>query len=582
MQKIIEYLLNQALDKLAMQEGFSVSPLSNITIERPRNPEHGDFSSNMAMVLAKSVGLPPRILATKLIACIPSHDDIARVKLAGPGFINMTLSQQYLLSQLNKIYRSPTCGVLPADHLKVTVVDYSSPNLAKEMHVGHLRSTIIGDALARVLEFKGHHVIRQNHVGDWGTQFGMLLAHLEDQEQHDGFDMQLRDLEAFYKASKQRFDVDPLFAERARKNVVLLQSGNKRCHEMWARFIKISLAHCQEVYDRLGVTLQPSDVRAESAYNESLLGVIDALSKKGLLVQAQGAQCVFLDEFKGKNDEPLPIIVRKSDGGFLYATTDLAAISYRQNVLKAERILYVVDRRQALHLQQVFLLSQRADFASPSLSLLHISFGMVLDKSGKPFKSREGGVTKLTDLLDEAIARAKALILSKQSEPYSDADLLELATTIGISAIKYADLSKNRLTDYVFDWDSMLSFEGNTAPYLLYAVTRIRSLFLKAEESSEGITGDLILKEPAELTLARQLMLFPEVIESVVTHATPHLLCGYLFDLAQSFSSFYEACPILSQKNMNLRKSRLQLAAITAQILEQGLFLLGIKTVKRM
>ena len=581
MKEHIESLLRKAANELSTQKGFSLPDPLIFTVERPRDLSHGDFSSNLAMVLARLVGMAPRALAELLIQAIAPEADIERIEIAGPGFINFVLSHHYLQATFEAIWQSPTCGVLPLATPQTVVVDYSSPNLAKEMHVGHLRSTIIGDAIVRVLALKGYEVIRQNHVGDWGTQFGMLLAHLDDETRAHSEAVALNDLEGFYKAAKQRFDAEPLFADRARQWVVLLQSGDAHSISLWTQFIELSLAHCQAVYHRLGVSLTAKDVRAESAYNDALVGIVESLREQGLLVQADGAQCVFLDEFKGKENEPLPIIVQKRDGGFLYASTDLAAVLYRQKVLNASRVLYVVDARQALHFQQIFSLAYKAGFATPAMQLEHISFGMVLDKSGKPYKSRDGGVTKLVDLLDEAEKRALTLIETKSSTLPPE-EQQAMARVLGISAVKYADLSKNRTSDYIFDWDTMLSFEGNTAPYLLYAYTRIYSLFQKAAVAIESLNAPLVLQDASDMSLVRQLILFPEVIDAVVLKATPHLLCNYLYELASIFSSFYEACPILNQQDLALRASRLKLAALTARVLELGLTLLGIATLKRM
>ncbi len=582
MKQKIEALLQQALEKISLQDKLSLPEKFTINLERPRDYNHGDFSTNLAMILAKSVAMPPKAFAERLIACIAADSDIERIDIAGPGFINFTLSNHSIETELEAMWKSPLCGVEKIKQVQTVVVDYSSPNLAKEMHVGHLRSTIIGDAIVRALELKGYKVIRQNHVGDWGTQFGMLLAHLEDEENAHKGEVLLQDLESFYKAAKQRFDKEENFAERARQKVVLLQSGDSHCLQLWKKFINLSLAHCQEIYDRLGVSLETKDVKAESAYNDFLPEVVKRLSEQGLLIEHEGALCVFLEEFKGKDKELLPIIVQKKDGGFLYASTDLAAIYYRQNSLKASRVLYVVDARQSLHFQQIFALAYKAGFAKPTMQLEHISFGMVLDQSGKPFKSREGGVTKLVDLLDEAERRASVLIASKQTISYPPEELQEMARILGISAIKYADLSKNRVSDYTFDWDSMLSFEGNTAPYLLYAFTRIHSLFQKAGLAPASIDKPIVLQDPAEILLAKQLTFFPEVIDAVVLKAAPHLLCTYLYELAGAFSSFYEACPILSQENSALKLSRLKLAALTSRILKLGLDLLGIGTLNRM
>lgn len=578
----IEGLLQDALEKLSIQDQLSFPATFTVQIERPRDLSHGDFSTNVAMVLCKAVGMAPRVLAERLIACVAPHVDIARIELAGPGFINFTLSVSCLQQQLKVISESPSCGVLRIDPIQRVVVDYSSPNLAKEMHVGHLRSTIIGDAIARVLALKGFDVIRQNHIGDWGTQFGMLLAHMEDEEHAHQGELALNDLESFYKVAKKRFDSEPDFTEKARMKVVLLQSGDMASQKLWSKFIHLSLEHCQKIYHRLGVLLQPSDIRAESAYNDFLPSVVQLLKEKGLLVEHDGAQCVFSDEFKGKNDEPLPVIVRKQDGGFLYSTSDLAAVHYRHTQLKADRVLYVVDARQSLHFQQIFALAYQAGFASSNMQLEHVSFGMVLDKTGKPFKSRDGGVTKLVDLLDEAERRAKLLIQSKQTDHYAVKEIDDMAHTIGIASIKYADLSKNRTSDYMFDWDTMISFDGNTAPYLLYAYTRIHSLFQKAGVDLTSLDEPILLLDSQDISLAKHIILFPEIIDNVVLKTSPHLLCVYLYDLACKFSSFYEACPILNQPDERLKLSRLMLARLTANVLKLGLSLLGINVLKRM
>lgn len=581
MKSLIESLLKQGLSSFLKEENLTLPDLA-ISVEHPRDLNHGDFSTNIAMVLAKSLKLAPRKLAERLISYIPSHEFIESIDIAGAGFINFRLSLTCFLNRFEQLWTSEASGVLPVETQETVVIDYSSPNLAKEMHVGHLRSTIIGDAISRILELKGYKVIRQNHVGDWGTQFGMLLAHLDEIQQQQSNEVALKDLESFYKESKNRFDTDPSFAQRAREWVVLLQSGDSHCLALWRLFINLSLAHCQAIYARLGVLLKPSDVQAESFYNEQLPKVVSYLREKGLLIEHEGAQCVFLDEFKGKNQEPLPIIVQKSDGGFLYASTDLAAIWHRQTIYHANRVLYVVDARQTLHFQQLFALAYQAGIASPTMALEHISFGMVLDKSGKPYKSREGGVTKLAELLDEAEKRAKVLIQTKQLNVFSESELNEMARAIGIASVKYADLSKHRTSDYIFDWDTMLSFEGNTAPYILYAYTRIQSLFLKSQIDVSTLTQHLILEQPQEIQLLKHLVLFPETIDSVSIKATPHLLCNYLYELASLFSSFYENCPILNVPDDTVKQSRLRLAHQTARILKQGLNLLGIDTLNRM
>lgn len=582
MKQQIEALLQAAIAELKAAEAIPADLQPRIQLDRPRDKSHGDFATNLALMLAKPAKQNPRTLAEAIIAAIPENNVLAKTDIAGPGFINFTVNQGQLIAQLNAAWADERCGVPLAEQPQTVVIDYSSPNLAKEMHVGHLRSTIIGDAVARTLSLQGHNVIPQNHVGDWGTQFGMLLAHMEDTLQEGNSEaLELADLETFYKAAKKRFDDEEGFADRARALVVKLQSGDAYCKQLWQQFIDTSLAHCQEVYDRLGVQLNRSHVMAESAYNDDLANVVADLTEKGLLVENQGAKCVFLDEFKGKENEPLPIIVQKKDGGYLYATSDLAAVRYRVGTLQADRAIYVVDARQSLHFQQIFTLSRKAGYADESTSLEHLGFGMVLGKDGRPYKSRDGGVTKLADLLDEAERRAAELIAGKGTD-LSAEEQANVARVVGIAAVKYADLSKNRTSDYVFDWDTMLSFEGNTAPYLLYAYTRVYSIFQKAGLQLHEVTGDFVLATEQDETLANKLAQFPEIIASVGNKGMPHFLCGYMFELAGAFSSFYEACPILNTDDAALQQSRLKLAALTARILQQGLALLGIKTLEKM
>ena len=540
--------------------------------------EFGDYQANGVMAAAKQLKMNPRELATRLLENVDLSDLATKIEVAGPGFINIYLKNDYLAEAIN---HSQT---LPLAHaaVKTIVVDYSGPNLAKEMHVGHLRSTIIGDAVARVLTFQGHKVIRQNHVGDWGTQFGMLIAHMVSLQAQGGeLSMQLADLETFYREAKKRFDDEPGFATLARDYVVKLQSGDAECLKLWQQFIDISLHHCEAVYQELGVQLTRADVKPESSYNADLATVVADLNSQGLLVEDQGAQCAFLPEFKNKDGSITPIIVQKSDGGYLYATTDLAALRYRSRELEADRVLYFTDARQALHFQQVFLLARKAGFVQAKTSLEHMPFGAMLGEDGKPFKTRTGGTVKLVELLAEAQERAFNLVSAKN--PDLDAsERRAIAHKVGIGAVKYADLSKNRLSDYVFNWDSMLSFEGNTAPYLQYAYARIQSIFRRAGDLV-GEGKNIMLHEAAERALAVKLVQLPEVVESVAREGLPNHLCTYLYELAGHFMSFYEACPILKEGvEAEVRASRLQLAAFTAQTLKTGLELLGIEVMERM
>ena len=577
-------LIDNALDTLIAEGTLPAEAKRPAQIDRTKDKSHGDFATNIALMLAKPAGMKPRDLAEKLIAALPADNAVAKVEIAGPGFINFFQADDWLTGLLDQALADEHLGVARPAQAQTVVVDYSSPNLAKEMHVGHLRSSIIGDAVVRTLEFLGHKVVRQNHVGDWGTQFGMLLAYLEEQKSEESdteLSRELGDLEGFYRAAKQRFDESDAFATRARSLVVKLQAGDEDCLALWREFNSVSLSHCQAVYDRLGVSLTPADVRGESAYNDDLAQVVSDLDAKGLLSEDQGAQCVFMDEFKNKEGAPLPVIVKKADGGYLYATTDLAALRYRAGTLHADRMLYFVDQRQALHFQQMFSLAKRAGFVPENTELEHMGFGTMNGPDGRPFKTRDGGTVKLIDLLDEAEQRAYTLVRDKNPE-LDDPALRTIAHAVGIGAVKYADLSKNRSSDYIFNFEQMLSFEGNTAPYLLYAYTRVASVFRKAGLDMADVNGNFLLQEEAEQALAARLVQFGEVLESVAEKGLPHLLCSYLYDVAGLFSTFYEHCPILSGDNEALKQSRLKLAALTARTLKQGMELLGLSPLERM
>ncbi len=545
-------------------------------------PEFGDYQANGVMGAAKKLKSNPRDLAQAVLDNLDLTDLADRVEIAGPGFLNITLKSDFLADRLNAAAGNERLGVDQAVPATV-VIDYSSPNLAKEMHVGHLRSTIIGDALARVLAFLGRDVKRQNHVGDWGTQFGMLLAYLDELQAQstDGTeaDAQLADLEVFYRNAKQRFDDDPGFADTARAYVVKLQSGDADCLDKWQRFLEVSLQHCDAVYRELGVELARRDVAGESFYNDDLPKVIADLDAKGLLTESQGAQCVFLDEFTNKDGDIQPFIVQKSDGGYLYATTDLAAIRYRVGTLGGDRLLYVTDARQAFHFKQLFAVARAAGFAPDTVALEHVPFGVMLGADHKPFKTREGGTIKLTDLLSEAVDKAFALVTEKNAD-LPEEQRREIAKAVGIAAVKYADLSQNRTSDYVFSWEKMLSLEGNTAPYMQYAYARIRSIFRKGEIDT-GALGTMAVTEPAERALAVKLLQFGETLTVVAGECMPHHLCGYLYDLAGAFMSFYEACPVLKAEGP-VRASRLAICDLTARTISKGLELLGITTPEQM
>ena len=576
----IQQFLDEKISAALVAAG---APAGTSAIVRPSaKREFGDYQANGVMGAAKALKLNPRELAQKVVDSLAGESFADTIEVAGPGFINIHLTAEFLAQRAEAMLADARLDIPHDAVTQNVVVDYSSPNLAKEMHVGHLRSTIIGDALARTQAFLGHAVVRQNHVGDWGTQFGMLLAYMKRLQEKDGdkLSLELSDLEVFYREAKKCFDEEPGFADVAREYVVKLQSGDSECLKLWQQFIDISLSHCEEVYERLNVLLKRSDVMAESAYNDDLDNVIVDLEKQHLLTVDQGARCVFLDEFKGKDDAPLPIIVQKSDGGYLYMTTDLSALRYRNNVLKADRILYVIDARQSLHLQQLYTLGRKAGYARPELKLEHIAFGTVMGQDGKPFKTRAGGTAKLSALLDEGEKRAYELVKSKNAE-LSDDEHREIGRVVGISAIKYADLSKSRTSDYIFNWDQMLAFEGNTAPYMLYAYARVMSVFRRGGIAEAALAGAVALNEPAERYLALKLAQFEEVVRAVANECYPHYLCAYLYELAGLFMSFYEACPILNAEEA-VKQSRLKLALLTAKTLKQGLDLLGIETLERM
>lgn len=544
------------------------------------NPRFGDYQANVAMSLARLVGSKPREVAQRLVDALQVNDLCDKVEIAGPGFINLFLSGQFLGTMARTMADDPRLGVAPAAARETVVVDYSGPNAAKEMHVGHLRSTIIGDSIVRVLSFLGHRVIRQNHIGDWGTQFGMLIEYLLDQGWTLSEGRSIEDLNALYRQAKEKFDRDPTFADRARKRVVLLQRGDELTRSVWQRLIAESLAHFNEVYRRLGVLLTDDDVRGESFYNDMLPETVAELEKLGLTRESEGALCVFLPGFVGTDGKPLPLIVRKSDGGYLYATTDLAALRYRVRVLRAQRLIYVTDARQKQHFAMVFKTAEMAGWLT-GVRAEHVPFGAVLGEDGKPFKTRSGETIRLMDLLDEAEERALAIVTEKDPT-LDEATRRHVAHVVGIGAIKYADLSSDRVKDYVFSWERMLSFDGNTAPYLQNAYVRIRSIFRKAGLSGPPTGAEVRVEQPTERALVLSLLQFPTVIDTVAESLEPHRLCTYLYELASAYHQFYEQCPVLSAPDPAVRDSRLVLCDLTARTLAQGLSLLGIDVVERM
>lgn len=556
---------------------------TNTAVTQSTKAGFGDYQINGAMAAAKLLKSNPRDLAQQLLEKLDLADIAEKVEVAGPGFINVTLKNDWLAAQLQPALLDSRLGVSKNQKPQKVVVDYSAPNLAKEMHVGHLRSTIIGDAVVRALEFWGDEVIRQNHMGDWGTQFGMLIAHLED-KLAAGVDLEtvaLADLEDFYREAKKRFDDEAGFADKSRDYVVKLQSGDLHCQKLWQLFIDTSIKHSDEVYRTLNVTLGHEHIKPESAYNAMLQPIVDSLKATGIAVEDQGALVVFLHELADKEGNPSPFIIQKTGGGFLYATTDLAACKYRSHELAADRIVIFTDARQALHFKQVEVVARKAGLLRTMTAYEHCPFGTMMGEDGKPFKTRTGGTVKLAELLEEAVVRAKAVVEQKSTELSSD-EIAEVARKVGIGAVKFADLSKNRTSDYIFSWDSMLSFEGATAPYLQYAYTRVRSILRRAELAAD-FNAPLQLVESQEKQLALKTLQFEETLQQVMKDAQPNLLCNYLYELASLYMSFYEACPILKEGiEPAVRDSRLMLSIGVSRLLAKGLDLLGIEVMERM
>ena len=599
MQSVLNILETRISEAMAKVPGSQGCP----ALVRPTtDAKFGDYQVNGVMALAKKVQTGPRVIAELIIRTLRINDICETPEIAGPGFINLRLKPEFVSANLLGISKAPqSLGIEKAETQKTIVVDFSGPNIAKQMHVGHLRSTIIGDCICRLLEFQGHKVIRQNHIGDWGTQFGMLCAYFDrkyfgpvmaENKEHKDFEtlndeLDIADAEQFYREAKQLFDTNREFAEISRQYVVLLQARDEHVMSTWEHIVHESLLHCEQIYRMLGVKLTIRDVRGESAYNADLPKVVEKLKKKKLAVESERAVCVFPEGFKDKEGKPLPVIVQKSDGAYLYATTDLAAIRYRVNKLKADRIIYVTDSRQGLHFEMVFAVARMAGWVKPETELVHVTFGSVLGEDGKPLKTRSGENVKLKDLLEEAVGRARKIVEEK-NPGLSEDEKKKIANAVGIGAVKYADYSNNRTSDYIFSFDKMLAMEGNTAPYMQYAFARIKSINRKGRERSVNVDKELAginelnITEPSEIDLAKHLIRYGEAVASAAGDCRPNYLTAYLYDLAQKFSSFYTECPVLDA-SPDKRPTRLMLCDLTAKTIEHGLYnLLGIEVIEQM
>lgn len=580
----VEAVVREAMARVLPAELASQDPLV-------RRSDHADFQSNVALALAKRAGEKPRDVAEKLRQQLSGVPWLASVELAGPGFLNIFLSDEVVLDRLRQRHNQPKLGVAETQVDEVVVLDYSGPNIAKEMHVGHLRSTLIGDVLARVLSFLGAEVIRQNHVGDWGTQFGMLIQYIVEHSEYSWrrrvVDGQtggpVSALDSLYRAGRARFDADPEFKDRSQKRVVALQTGDPDTLALWREIVEESEVAFQEVYDRLGVLLTPQDILGESFYNPFLDDVVDELRRKGILEESEGALCVFFDDILSPEGSRVPLLVRKNDGGFGYGATDLATIRYSIQERKATALLYVVDSRQAQHFDMIFRTARRAGWLTDHIVAVHVQHGTVMGPDGRPFKTRSGGALRLAELLDSAQGRAREIVAEKIADQ-GGAEPNEIAQIVGIGAVKYAELATSRTKDYSFDVDRMVSFTGQTGVYLQYTHTRIKSILRRAADTvgrTARFSSDLTLEAP-ERVLALLLDEFGAAVQLVATTLEPHRLAGYLYTVAKAFTDFYEACPVLQASSAEIRSNRLALCQLTAAVLSQGLGLLGIAAPERM
>ena len=580
--ELLKIKFNQALVAAFGEDFATTDPM----VVEATNPKFGDYQCNVAMSLTKPLKSNPRAIATQIINHLSLDEICEPPEIAGPGFINLRLKTDYLKTQLQKMLGDERLNIPQVNPPQRMIVDFSSPNIAKEMHVGHLRSTIIGDCIARILEFQGHDVLRLNHVGDWGTQFGMLITYLKEvypDALTTANALDLGDLVEFYRQAKVRFDQDEIFKETARQEVVKLQAGAEDSRRAWQLLCEQSRREFQLIYDDLDIQLTE---RGESFYNPFLPAIIEELDKIGLLVEDQGAKCVFLQGFTNKDGEPLPLIVQKTDGGYNYATTDLAALRHRIETEKATRIIYVTDAGQSNHFMQVWQVAKRAGWIPENVELVHVPFGVVKGEDGKKLKTRSGETVRLRELLDEAINHAQTDLetrLKAEERTETEAFIDHVAKVVGLSAVKYADLSQNRTSDYIFSFDKMLSLQGNTAPYLLYAYVRIQGISRKGDIDWQQLGTDIkiVLEEDAECVLAKHLLQLQDVLEEVAHDLFPNRLCQYLFELSQKFNQFYEQCSVMKAEEPQ-RTSRIALCDLTARTLKLGLSLLGIPVLERM
>jgi len=572
-QETLTQLVRDALGAALGPEHAAADPLI-------RPSQFADFQANVALPLGKQLGRAPREVAADLASQLAGSGVLANAEVSGPGFVNLTLADDWIAGQASSLLDDPRLGVPAAEPARKIVVDYSGPNVAKELHVGHLRPTVVGDAIVRALEFLGHQVIRAAHLGDWGTQFGMLIEHAQDIGEQATYDQLAGgDFTAFYQAARAKFTADPAFAERSRRRVVELQAGEPHAVSLWQLLVGDSMEYLRSVYARLGITLTDADMAPESFYNPMLADVCAELERAGIAVVSDGALCVFPPGFTGRDGKPLPLMLRKSDGGYGYDSTDMAAIRYRLVELGASRLIYVVGSEQSQHLQMVFAAARQAGWLTDAASAEHAVIGLMTGPGGQRLRTRTGEQIKLVTLVDEAVERAEKVIKDRYDDPEQRA---RIAEAVGVGALKYGDLSVARDSSYALEFDRLLALTGNTGPYLQYATARIRSIFHRAAGDPDQASGPILVTEGAERELALRLLGLGAAVRAVEATAEPHKLAGYLFDTASAFTTFYEQCPVLQAAEPSIRQSRLALSALTLRVLVTGLGLLGIPVPDRM
>lgn len=571
----IQKFLKKIIQKISIKKGApkKFDPIIRVN----KKIKDIDYQSNGIIKIAKFLDYKPYNFAKNIASSLKSYNFFKNISVSQPGFINIQFSNKWILNQINNIIKKKNFNIT-AKKKKIIVIDYSSPNAAKELHVGHLRSTIIGDTTVRIMKFLGHKVIKQNHIGDWGTHFGMLIAYIKKKP---NIKKSIKEIDKIYQKAYKKYNTNKKFLEKSKKYVVKLQNNDEKCLYIWRKIVNQTIKKNQKIYKMLNVSLKEKDIYGESFYNFMLPKIVKDLLNKKIAIKHQGLTIIYTKKFKNRHGKNMGIIIKKKDGAFLYTTIDIACLKYRYEKLKANQIIYYTDIRQKQHLLQVWYIAKKAGYIPKNILLEHHSFGMILSKNKKPFKTRDGNVIKLKNLLNESISRTKKII-KKKNTTLTKKEINQISKDIGIGTIKYFELSKNRITDYIFDWKQMLSLNGNTALYIQYAYTRIISIINKYNINKEKIFSKIKIYTLSERKLILKILQFEEIIYTIKKNGTPHLMCNYLYELSGNFSNFYENCTILLAENKKIKLSRLQLICTVARIIKKGLYILGIKTVKKM